>query len=238
MSSPAIALKNVSFAWGGHPPVLDIDRLECLPGERIFLQGMSGSGKSTLLNIVCGVFDSQDGELTILDSPFHRASASARDQIRADRMGVIFQQFNLVPFLSLVENVLLPCQFSAKRRAAVGETEKDRFDRAHELLDRLGLGKEAYAKRQATALSVGQQQRVAAARALIGEPDLVIADEPTSALDHATKDRFIETLLSEAGGATVLFVSHDPTLAPAFDRQINMADINRATPPAQVESAS
>ena len=224
--SPCIQLHNLEYAWAAGAPVLSIRALSVRQGERLFLQGPSGSGKSTLLGIIAGVFAPTGGEATILGRPFHDMSAGARDRMRADAMGVIFQQFNLVPYLNLVENVLLPCRFSPVRAERVGATEAARERKARDLLDRLGLGEEAQADRPAAELSVGQQQRVAAARALIGSPSLIIADEPTSALDSETRDAFIDTLLSEAKEAAVLFVSHDASLARHFDRIEAMKTIN------------
>lgn len=223
-----IKIEALEFSWAKAPPVLKIQSLSVSVGETVFLQGASGSGKSTLLNIVCGVFEVKQGSVTVFDTPFEAVSAAKRDRVRADRIGVIFQQFNLVPFLSITENVLLPARFSSSRSAKIGATERERRDKAFAVLDRLGLSAEVSAKRSAAELSVGQQQRVAAARALIGSPDLIIADEPTSALDHETRNIFIETLLAEAAGATVMFVSHDPTLSAHFDRTVDMRDINLA----------
>lgn len=226
-----IELTNLKYEWTPGTPVLDVPSFSCGAGDRLFLQGESGSGKSTLLNVVCGVFEATAGHVNVLGHDFHSLKSSKRDQARAESIGVIFQQFNLVPFLSLIENVLLPARFSKVRQQKIAPTEQERTEKAYHLLDRLGLSAEAKSERKVTELSVGQQQRVAAARALIGGPSLIIADEPTSALDHATKDRFIETLLAEAREATVLFVSHDPTLAGAFERQVSMVDINKAMPP-------
>lgn len=195
-------------------------------GERLFLRGPSGSGKSTLLGVIAGVFSPTAGEVSILGHPFHEMSAAARDRVRADAIGVIFQQFNLVPYLNLVENVLLPCRFSRDRAARVGANEAERIDKAKSLLNRLGLDEKTRANRSAAELSVGQQQRVAAARALIGSPSLIIADEPTSALDAETRNAFIETLLTEANKAAVLFVSHDASLAEHFDHVVAIENIN------------
>jgi putative ABC transport system ATP-binding protein len=135
--------------------------------------------------------------------------------------------FNLVPYLSVVGNVTLPLKFSGRRRKAVGG---DADAEARRLLGRLGLTDEALLARRVSDLSVGQQQRVAAARALIGGPEIVIADEPTSALDSDARDRFIELLSEEAArtGAALLFVSHDASLARLFDRAVDLAEINRA----------
>ncbi|MEM8772875.1 MAG: ATP-binding cassette domain-containing protein [Pseudomonadota bacterium] len=202
-------------------PLFSIQR-----GERLFLQGPSGSGKSTLLGVIAGVFAPSAGKAAVLGHPFHNITAAARDRVRADAMGVIFQQFNLVPYLTLVENVLLPCRFSPARAERVGPGEPERIAKARDLLGRLGLEEEARADRAASQLSVGQQQRVAAARALIGSPSLVIADEPTSALDAETRNAFIDTLISEANDAALLFVSHDASLSKHFDRRTAMDVIN------------
>ena len=228
--TPFISLSGVDFAWPNTPTILSVDRFTIGPRERVFLVGPSGSGKSSLLGIIAGVFSATKGEVLVAGQSLAGMGAKARDQLRAELMGVIFQQFNLVPYLTLVENVLLPCRFSAARRSQVGSSDEDRKTAALALLTRLGLEEEALDKRQATQLSVGQQQRVAAARALIGSPRLIIADEPTSALDSETRDGFIHTLLSEAGEAAVLFVSHDASLASHFDRKVSMSEINRAAP--------
>ena len=221
-----VDIKNLEFVWPNGTHVLSMRDFTIAAGERLFLYGPSGSGKSTLLGVIAGVFAATDGEATILGQPFHSLSAGARDKVRADAMGVIFQQFNLVPYLSLVENVLLPCRFSPARAARVGATEKQQKAKASDLLERLGLAEEAFQNRSAAELSVGQQQRVAAARALIGSPSLVIADEPTSALDADTRDTFINTLIAEAKDAALLFVSHDARLATHFDRLVALDDVN------------
>jgi len=221
-----VNLQNLEFTWANGVRVLSIRHFSIRQGERLFLQGPSGSGKSTLLGVIAGVFAPTAGEATILDHPFPAITAAARDRVRADAMGVIFQQFNLVPYLNLIENVLLPCRFSHSRAERVGPTEMLRASKARDLLERLGLDEEARTNRAASELSVGQQQRVAAARALIGSPSLIIADEPTSALDTETRDTFINTLLSEANEAAVLFVSHDASLSQHFDRLTPMENIN------------
>jgi len=221
-----VDLQNLEFSWPNGPQILCVRRFTIERSEKLFLQGPSGSGKSTLLGVIAGVFAPSAGDATVLNQPFHELNAANRDRARADSMGVIFQQFNLVPYLTLVENVLLPCRFSQARAEKVGATEAQRTDKARELLARLGLQDEANGARLASELSVGQQQRVAAARALIGSPSLVIADEPTSALDAETRDTFINTLLSEANDAAVLFVSHDAALSKHFDRLTAMDDIN------------
>ncbi len=224
-----IALRSVSFRWSARqPPCLAIDRLDIGAGERLMLLGPSGSGKSTLLGLLGGVLVAQSGTVSLFGEELGALSAGARDRLRVDHIGFIFQLFNLVPYLTTRQNVLLPCRFSrrrADRAAGSPEAESER------LLAALGIG-EACWDRPVTALSVGQQQRVAAARALIGRPELIIADEPTSALDALSQQAFLALLQSQAraSGATLLFVSHDPRLADGFDRCLEIGAINRAGP--------
>lgn len=229
MPSPVVSVSDLRFAWPGQSEILDIETLTLGAGERLFLRGPSGSGKSTLLGLIAGVLETQHGQIDVLDQTVSALSGSQRDRVRADHLGVIFQMFNLVPYLSVVQNVVLPCRFS-KRRAQEAKQAGGAEAEALRLLKRLGLDDEALLNRNVTELSVGQQQRVAAARALIGNPSLIIADEPTSALDADSRDRFIELLSEEAQktGAALLFVSHDGALAPLFDRAVDLAAINRA----------
>ena len=229
MPSPIVSVSDLRFAWPGQSEILDIETLVLGAGERLFLRGPSGSGKSTLLGLIAGVLETQNGQINVLDQTVSALSGSQRDRVRADHLGVIFQMFNLVPYLSVVQNVVLPCRFS-KRRAQEAKQAGGAEAEALRLLKRLGLDDQALLNRNVTELSVGQQQRVAAARALIGNPSLIIADEPTSALDADSRDRFIELLSEEAQktGAALLFVSHDGALAPLFDRAVDLAEINRA----------
>lgn len=224
---PAVHCEGVRFRWQvAGPDCLDIAQFVVQPGERIFLHGPSGSGKSTLLSLVAGVLTPTCGKVCVLGQDLASLRAGARDRYRADQTGFIFQLFNLVPYLSALENILLPCRFSAARRARVdGAPEAE----ARRLAARLDL-EAGLLHSPATALSVGQQQRVAAARALIGRPPLVVADEPTSALDEDRQRVFIDLLLGElqqTGGA-LLFVSHDRRLAGHFDRVVELPAINRA----------
>ncbi len=233
MSDMAVEVADLRFAWSRREaPVLDIPALSVAHGETVFLQGPSGSGKTTLLNLLGGVTVPQSGTIQVAGQTISGLGGPRRDRLRADRIGFIFQLFNLVPYLGLIENVALPCRFSARRRANAndaGGTEAE----AVRLLTRMGLDPADLAERPVAELSVGQQQRVAAARALIGGPDLIIADEPTSALDAAAAGAFLSLILGEAhsAGATVLFVSHDDRLTPSFDRVISLPEINRAVAP-------
>jgi putative ABC transport system ATP-binding protein len=232
MNEPVIHLSGVRFAWPNSPaPVLDVESLRIERGERVFVHGPSGSGKSTLLGLLAGVLAPASGAVRVLGQDLGKLGGAARDRFRADHVGFLFQLFNLIPYLSVVENVCLPCGFSASRRDRAASTGHSVRDEALRLLGQLGMAGDDLLRRRATALSVGQQQRVAAARALIGAPELVIADEPTSALDADRRDDFVRLLFEECGraGATLVFVSHDAALEPAFDRSVPLASVNRAS---------
>ena len=230
MNMPVIQINKLVFSYSAaSKPCLDINEFSIAKGERVFLYGPSGSGKSTLLGILGGVLVAQQGNIQLLGQDLTAMKSSARDKFRADHIGFLFQQFNLIPYLSVFDNVLLPCQFSSKRAAnavATGNTLRQEVER---LLLKLDL-QPALFNRPVTQLSVGQQQRVAAARALIGKPEIIIADEPTSALDADRQAIFLALLLQEsaASNATLLFVSHDRRLAKTFDREINLSELNHA----------
>lgn len=228
--APVIALRDVRFRWAADGPwVLDVPELVVARGEHVFLAGPSGSGKSSLLSLIGGIATAQSGEVRVLDRALVSLSATARDRFRADHLGVVFQLFNLLPYLSVLENVTLACRFSPRRRENAARAGGVAAEAAR-LLRELELGDAALHARRATALSVGQQQRVAAARALIGRPEIVIADEPTSALDTELRTTFVDLLLREcsAAGATLVFVSHDRALAGRFPRRLALPDLNRA----------
>jgi len=227
----AITLTDLEFSWqAGTRPILAIDRLEVKRGERLFIKGPSGSGKSTLLSLLGGVTTPQQGTVEVLGQALQKLSGARRDHFRAAHIGFVFQMFNLLPYLSTVENVTLPCRFSKARRERVMQQGVPLAAEARRLLGHLDLADEKVLSRPVTELSVGQQQRVAVARALMGAPEIVIADEPTSALDWDRREAFLKLLESEcaAQGITLLFVSHDPSLEPLFDRTVALAELNRA----------
>ncbi len=222
-----LSITDLAFGWDPAHPLLRIDALQLAAGERLFLRGPSGSGKSTLLSLIAGVLQPQRGSIRFNDTALEQLRPAARDRLRADHIGLVFQQFNLLPYLDAVDNVLLPLGFSRRRAARVGG---DAAAHARALLQRLELDPQALAGRPAAELSMGQQQRVAAARALIGAPELVIADEPTSALDSDARDAFLGLLFDECrrADAALLFVSHDRSLQERFDRVLDLPAINRA----------
>ena len=197
--------------------------------SRTLIQGPSGSGKTTLLSLFAGILFNFRGnncpseDLATLDS-------KKRDAFRVDHIGFLFQQFNLIPYLNLVENVLLPCRFSKLRYQNAGNTESGLKDEACRLLKLLGLEPDKFSHLATQKLSVGQQQRVAAARALIGNPKLILADEPTSALDPENRFAFLELISEECSinQTTLIMVSHDHSLSAQFDQVIDLSVLNQA----------
>ena len=235
-----IELRDVRYAWPGSiTDGLAIDALSVAAGRTLFLHGPSGGGKSTLLGLLAGVLLPRSGSVSLLGTRWSDLSGARRDAFRADHVGYIFQQFNLLPYLSVLDNVLLPCRFSALRRERATLDAGSPAASAQQLLQRVGLAPALWA-RPAAQLSVGQQQRVAAARALIGRPEVLIADEPTSALDADRREDFMALLLEacRAAGSTLVFVSHDERLAARFDERLSLATVNHAAPADPSEHAA
>ena len=233
-----LAAEALRFAWPGmKTPCIDIEALRITAGELVFLHGPSGCGKSTLLSLLAGVLVADEGRVTLLGHDWSQLSGAARDRCRVAHVGYIFQQFNLLPYLSVLDNVLLPCRFSQRREAQAARSGSSR-EQAEHLLDQMGLDHNLW-KRQAMQLSVGQQQRVAAARALIGQPEVVIADEPTSALDEDRREAFLDVLLTACATnqSALVFVSHDQRIAQRFARHVLLPDINRAATAAMAADA-
>ena len=230
----AVMLQSVRFAYPKGPVVLGIDELSIGQGESVFLHGPSGSGKTTLLSLISGVLSPTSGTVRVLGQELTTMSAAARDTLRGARMGYIFQGFNLIPYLSVAQNIALPCQLHTPRRANIASATLP--DEVARLARRLDL--HPHLDAPVTKLSVGQQQRVAIARAIIGSPALLVADEPTSSLDTDRRDAFLHLLTEVTQEArdrgahtTLLFVSHDRGLATHFDRTLSLTSINRAAQP-------
>jgi putative ABC transport system ATP-binding protein len=221
----AVEIEQLSFSYRTSKLVLRVPALVIAKGERIFLHGPSGSGKTTLLGILAGVLKAQDGSVKILGQDLTRMSGPARDALRGAHIGYIFQMFNLIPYLNVLENITLPCRISPKRQERLNG--RSREDEAKILAGRLGIGQ--IVADNVVDLSVGQQQRVAAARALMGAPELIIADEPTSSLDEDHREGFLQLLFDQCReiGSTLIFVSHDRRMMPLFDRAISLSEINK-----------
>ena len=220
-TADAISLSHLGYSYPGDQfAVLNIPAWRVERNERVFLQGESGSGKSTLLSLLAGLSVPTQGSLQILGYDIAKMTARQRDRFRAANLGVVFQQFNLIPYLSALDNVLLAARFGSASTAGARQ-------RATTLLERMNL-QSALHHRPASQMSIGQQQRVAIARALMNNPSLLLIDEPTSALDHVNRDAFLALLfdmLSDQECAMV-FVSHDPALGASFDSQIRIAELN------------
>ncbi|MEP1793119.1 ABC transporter ATP-binding protein [Parasphingorhabdus sp.] len=218
-----ISIHDVKFRWSQQASFsLNVPKFNLVAGETALLLGESGSGKSTLLSLICGTVTTASGSVGVCGTQISDLSAGQRDGFRADNIGLIFQQFNLLPYASVLDNILLPLRFAPSRRARVENPKHE----AARLCRQLGLP-EACQHQKAGRLSVGQQQRVAAARALIGAPPLIIADEPTSSLDAGTQEAFLDLLFAQIqqNGSTLLMVSHDARLAAKFHRVIQMEDV-------------
>ena len=221
----AIELKNIAFTYRPSQFCLNIPSLTVGRSEKVFIHGPSGSGKSTLLNIMAGVLVPASGEVTLLQHKINAMGAAQRDSQRGGHIGFIFQSFNLIPYLTIYENVLLPMKSSKKRRAGLTKGFHEEIER---LAVRLGLADHLHKK--VTQLSMGEQQRVAVARALIGCPEIIIADEPTSSLDEANTESFMRLLMEEHEKSkfSLIFVSHDKRLSEYFDRSLSLPELNSA----------
>ncbi|WP_292918461.1 ABC transporter ATP-binding protein [Nitrosomonas sp.] len=221
-SPDAIKISRLVFSYPGKnsAAILDIPYWQIRQGERIFLHGPSGSGKSTLLNLLAGILTTAQGSIEILGQNLSALSTRQRDRFRARRIGIVFQQFNLIPYLNVFDNVRLAAYFGNKENTKIEQ-------KTLQLFAALGLDRSILNK-QTNALSVGQQQRVAIARALINSPEILIADEPTSALDNDARAAFMQLLTNVCRNqrSTLIFVSHDTSLAQHFQRIVDLTTLN------------
>jgi putative ABC transport system ATP-binding protein len=199
--------------------VLDVPAFAVAEGEQCALEGQSGSGKSTLLHVISGIMRPDAGSVRIDGLDITRLAEARRDQVRADKLGLVFQQFNLLPGFTALENVLVAMSF--------GSGKPDRW-RAADLLASVGLAQRLHHK--PAALSVGQQQRVAVARALANRPRAILADEPTASVDAAHQRQVIDLVRGTCTeqGVALLLVTHDPAVAAQFPRRLRLEDFNRA----------
>lgn len=221
-------MKNIAFSWrSGSSFGLSVADFVVSRGEKVLLLGASGSGKSTLLSLICGINAPREGRIAVDGTDIAKLTGAQRDRFRAERIGIIFQQFNLLPYLTPLDNILLPLRFAPERRLRAGPATAA----ALTLTSALGLPQDSVTRATSDTLSVGQQQRVAVARALIGAPPLIVADEPTSSLDAGSQAAFLDLLFAQcaAAGSTLLMVSHDERLAARFDRSVTIADIASLT---------
>ncbi len=223
MDESIIKIDSVRFYWSKKSNFkIFVPSLEIKKGEKVLLLGESGSGKTTLLSLMCGFLNPLSGNITINGNTINQLSSKTRDEYRADNIGIIFQQFNLLPYANVVDNVLLPLYFSKVRSNNVSNKK----EKVIELFKQLRLPDDI-AQFRASSLSMGQQQRVAVARALIGNPSLIIADEPTSSLDADAQKIFLNLMFEQISenNSTLLMVSHDKSLSNQFDRLIDINEI-------------
>lgn len=223
----AITINNLMFNYQEHQVTLNIPEFNVSVGETVFIHGESGSGKSTLIKLLAGLRSPSSGKVEILSTDLSSLSAPQRDKFRAQNVGVVYQQFNLIPYLSAVDNVLLAAKLS---KVGLSEPRVS----AREALLNLHL-RERDINQPAYQLSIGQQQRVAIARAMITKPRLLLVDEPTSALDQENTTTFVNQLLSQANelNSAIVCVSHDMSYADSFQRQVSFEVLNQATKGAQ-----
>lgn len=234
MSEPAVLEKiiqftNIHFSYDqAKTLVLDIPKWQVYRGEHTFIEGESGSGKSTLLNLLSGINSPDSGELLVLGQSLGDLSARELDKFRAQKVGVIFQQLNLIPYLSVLDNILLGSYFGNTQNNRAKKNKDNIQSKVELLVKQLNLPLSILSK-QANELSVGQQQRVAIIRAMINEPEILIADEPTSALDENSKAAFLSLLfeLVNTSNCTLLFVSHDRSLVGQFESVVKMSELNQ-----------
>lgn len=221
-----LEVKDLKFSYSKakDSPFLKIPSLVLSKGEKVFLSGPSGCGKSTFLEILSGILKPDAGHIYFEGKDLVALKDRDRDQLRSYKIGYIFQSHNLVPYLSVYENIELPLEINSLNKTVYTKEEKQQ--EVSRLIDSLELT--AWKDNKVTELSVGQQQRVAAARAMIAKPSLILADEPTSSLDYEHREKFMTLFLDICAkeNTTVIFVSHDPTLEKYFDRTIQFKDLN------------
>ena len=218
LNEKTIQINSVKFHWSNkskfklHIPELSVDK-----GEKVLLLGESGSGKTTLLSLICGFLTPLSGNIQLNEKLINDLSATKRDQYRSDNIGIIFQQFNLLPYANVIDNILLPLHFSKLRSANVS----DQRETAISICQSLRLPEDVV-NMKASELSVGQQQRVAVARALVFDPAVVLMDEPLGALDKNLRESMQYEIkhIHESIGVTVVYVTHDQSEALTMSNRI------------------
>ena len=223
MDDSIVKIESLRFQWSKNNNFkIFVPKLEVGRGKKVLFLGESGSGKTTLLSLICGFLEPLSGSISINDKIISDLTSTNKDAYRSDNIGIIFQQFNLLPYANVIDNIILPLYFSKQRLKKV----ENKINAAMNLCDQLRLP-ESILNQKASNLSVGQQQRVAVARALIGSPSIIVADEPTSSLDTEAQELFLDLMFDQISknSSTLLMVSHDKSLTNYFDQVIDINEI-------------
>ncbi len=223
MDDSIVKIESLRFQWSKNNNFkIFVPKLEVGRGKKVLFLGESGSGKTTLLSLICGFLEPLSGSISINDKIISDLTSTNKDAYRSDNIGIIFQQFNLLPYANVIDNIILPLYFSKQRSKKV----ENKINAAMNLCDQLRLP-ESILNQKASNLSVGQQQRVAVARALIGSPSIIVADEPTSSLDTEAQELFLDLMFDQIfkNSSTLLMVSHDKSLTNYFDQVIDINEI-------------
>ena len=223
MDDSIVKIESLRFQWSKNNNFkIFVPKLEVGRGKKVLFLGESGSGKTTLLSLICGFLEPLSGSISINDKIISDLTSTNKDAYRSDNIGIIFQQFNLLPYANVIDNIILPLYFSKQRSKKV----ENKINAAMNLCDQLRLP-ESILNQKASNLSVGQQQRVAVARALIGSPSIIVADEPTSSLDAEAQELFLDLMFDQISknSSTLLMVSHDKSLTNYFDQVIDINEI-------------
>ena len=219
-----LEINNLLFRWNKNDDFyLKIKSFSVERNKKIVLFGKSGVGKSTLLNLISGILEPESGSIKINNTIVNKLSQTKKDNFRANNIGVIFQQFNILDYISPLKNILLPCYFTGFKK----EDSNFFYERAHSLAEKLNLNKKILTQEKSKELSVGQIQRISIIRSIINKPKLILADEPTSALDNINKKKFLDMLFNICNieKITILMVSHDTSLRKSFDTTLHLEEI-------------
>ncbi|MDF1755679.1 MAG: ABC transporter ATP-binding protein [Verrucomicrobiales bacterium] len=219
-----VECSNLVFQYPGDSFSLKIADLEIAKSEKVAIIGPSGCGKTTLLQLISGILTPRSGEISVDGQIVSKLSKKERQAFRIQNIGLVPQRFELLDYLTVIENVLLPYRISSSLNLG-----KDDANRALDLMKRVGIG--TYSDRQPEQLSQGERQRTAICRGLITTPKVILADEPTGNLDPENQSKIVDLLLEQADniGATVIMVTHEPSLLPLFERTIDLLELRSSS---------
>ena len=221
-----LEIENLYFNWKTNNSfALNINNLILKNSKKVVLLGESGSGKSTLLNLISGIIEPERGKIYINGTLISSLSKKQKDSFRNENLGVIFQRFNILDYLSPLSNILLPFYFSSLNKDNINYHK----NRVFVLAERLDINKSLLFQTNSKDLAVGQQQRIAIMRALINSPKIIIADEPTSSLDYKNKEKFLSLLFQICNQEVIslLMVTHDSTISKYFDETLILEHLNK-----------